>query len=397
MMKIKINLSRILFGIISILLIGFALQISTYAAGPSLLLSPTSTNATVNQNTTLTLSIDTNTSQVFGADAIISYPETLVDIVSVTKGDFFTDFTYSASNGSLEIHGYFASLYDFKAGSGTLATIVARPKQTGSTSTLAIVCNTSSQTSQIINNLGSNILPCANTNQSVITVAAPTTTPLPTNTTAPGQPTNTPSPTTSGNRIPTCSGLGVNPSSGYKPLTVNFSCSGNDADNDITTAEFDFGNGSKIVIDRNIGQVGSISTSYTYSTVGTFTATCRLKDNNQAFSTVPDACKKTITTSTRVYTAAPSRTPTQRAGSTNAPRAPIPSPTIGFGSRIVLAPYATPTPLLLPQPETPTPKSLAKISTDAINMAIAGGVLLFIILILLLLRYLGRKSQEPLQ
>jgi hypothetical protein len=392
MMKIKSALSLVFtFTAVSF---GLLIRVPAVYAVASLNITPDTMTMAANATTTFSVSINTDTTPVFGSDAIVSYPSSLVDIVSVTKGDYFTDFSYSAANGIMEIHGYFASLYDFKAGTGNLATIVVRPKQASSTSTLTIECNVTAQTSQIIDSTGKNILLCANVNHAVITTTAnPTDTSVPTNTTAPGQPTATSTPGSYNDIAPSCNSLTVSPVSGYKPLYVNFSCAGSDADNDITTAEFTFGDGNMVTVDKNVGQFGSIPTSYRYSTAGIFSVSCRLKDNNQKFSDTPDVCRKNVTVKNRVLsTVAPTPRPTILSDSAS-PLVPTAIPTVGFGSRVALVPYASPTAFSLPEPTIAIATS--GFSVSSIPWYVLGIVVGIIILIILLLRYLGRNTQQP--
>jgi PKD repeat protein len=162
-------------------------------------------------------------------------------------------------------------------------------------------------------------------------------------------PTATPSatPTNSPNAVPTCSGLSTIPSSGTKPLTVSFACAGNDTNNDITAAEFDFGEGSKVVVEKGIGQFGSLTATHTYTSVGTYNATCRVRDNNQAYSTIPENCKRVITVS--AVTPAPTKAASGSSdmviytGSTASPTAYIAPPTPTQEPII-------PTPIITPKP-----------------------------------------------
>lgn len=142
----------------------------------------------------------------------------------------------------------------------------------------------------------------------------PTTTPsstpvlTPTLTITPSAtPTITPTPT---NSPPRCSGLSVSPGAGSKPLTVNFTCAGYDVDNDITAAEFGFGGSEKRLVEKPAGTFGSVTTSYTYTNAGTYNVTCRVRDNNQAFSNYPDYCKYTVVVTDNALTPTPRRTPT---------------------------------------------------------------------------------------
>lgn len=120
-------------------------------------------------------------------------------------------------------------------------------------------------------------------------------------------PTITPTPT---NAPPICLGLSVNPGAGPKPLTVKFSCAGYDANNDITAAEFGFGAGQKQTVEStSVGQYGSITTTYTYTTSGSYNVTCHVRDNNNAWSNYPSYCTYTVVVSDNALTPTPYRTP----------------------------------------------------------------------------------------
>ncbi len=166
----------------------------------------------------------------------------------------------------------------------------------------------------------------------------PTVTPSPT-------PTLTPTPT---NSPPRCSGLSVSPGAGSKPLTVNFTCAGYDADNDITAAEFGFGGSEKRLVEKPAGTFGSVTTSYTYTNAGTYNVTCRVRDNNQAFSNYPDYCKYTVVVTDNTLTPTPRRTPT-----------PTKTAQAGEGDGLIIftgsVPTVTPSPTPAITTLTPTP------------------------------------------
>lgn len=167
-----------------------------------------------------------------------------------------------------------------------------------------------------------------------IVFPSPTATPTatPTNT-----PTATPTPTSAPNTLPECTGLSVVPSSGNPPLSVTLTCSGIDRDGDITAAEFTFGDGNTKTVEKNVGSPGSLSTTYSYGSEGSFGASCRVRDNNVAWAS-SDACKKSVTVESKTQTYRPPGTRTY---------VPINTPTP------TLAPGETPPPTPTPQP---TPK-----------------------------------------
>lgn len=131
-----------------------------------------------------------------------------------------------------------------------------------------------------------------------------------------------PTPTGPANQIPTCTGLSVDPASGNKPLTVTLKCSGTDPDGDINAATFNFGDSTadKIVNADFPGPTKDISTSYVFSTAGTYTATCKVRDNSLAFSAIPDACKQTITVKTSDVVVVEPTNPPIALGPTNTPK-----------------------------------------------------------------------------
>ncbi len=174
------------------------------------------------------------------------------------------------------------------------------------------------------------------------TDVTPTVTPAATPTVTPSA---TPTPTNVPDAPPTCSGLSTIPASGTKPLNVSFACAGNDTDNDITAAEFDFGEGNKLLVEKGIGQFGSITATHTYTTAGTYTVTCRVRDNIQKFSTIPENCKKIVS----VRAAATISTPTPTKTAT--PSSDIAIYTGGSTTPIPTSVPATPT-------STPSPKPM---------------------------------------
>jgi len=132
------------------------------------------------------------------------------------------------------------------------------------------------------------------------------------------------------------------------PLTVTFVCTGVDTDGYVNGVEFSFGDGAKELIEQNIGGVGSITTKHTYTTIGTLGASCRVRDNNNVFSSTPAICKKTITikpapTVKVTPKSEPEKgailtTPFPQATISGTPAEASPSPTI------ILAPYEQPEP-----------------------------------------------------
>lgn len=120
------------------------------------------------------------------------------------------------------------------------------------------------------------------------TTPGPTSTPTPTAT--PG-PTSTPTPTTPANNTkPVCVSLTVMPATGTVPYTVTLTCTGRDDDGDITAAEFTMPDGSKKLVEQNVGSPGSLTTTYTVTTSGAYSFSCQVRDNNNVWIS-SDACR----------------------------------------------------------------------------------------------------------
>jgi len=97
---------------------------------------------------------------------------------------------------------------------------------------------------------------------------------------------------------PQCTGLSASPTEGTAPLTVKFTGSGADSDGKVFSFEFSFGDGGEQTIEKNPLTSKGVETqdvSHTYTKAGSYTASLRVKDNNNAISIVPETCKVTIT------------------------------------------------------------------------------------------------------
>jgi hypothetical protein len=139
----------------------------------------------------------------------------------------------------------------------------------------------------------------------------PTSTPTATMTPTGGA-TNTPTPTGESHR-PDCTNLTLVPSTGTIPYTTTLTCSGTIVGGDITAAEFTLPDGTTKLVEKNVGNPGSISYDYTVGQSGSLSFSCRVRDNNFNFSSVTDACRRSIgPTPTGGPTPTPSAIPTPK-------------------------------------------------------------------------------------
>ncbi|MBI2611797.1 PKD domain-containing protein [Candidatus Gottesmanbacteria bacterium] len=164
--------------------------------------------------------------------------------------------------------------------------------------------------------------PLSNVCTVTFTLATPTPGPSATPTLTP---TQTPSPTPKDNVPPKCTSLSASPISGDAPLLVTFVASGYD-NNEGYVAGFDFtfGDGETKKIEQTFNTNDSYTITHSYGKVGTYIASVRIKDNNGAWSDVPDACKQTITVKGAGVTSTPP--PVGQPEPSVTPTTPTPSP-----------------------------------------------------------------------
>ena len=134
-------------------------------AAPRLYFDPSNTNAPSGSDINVSVKIDVEGNSAFGADAVLIYPSADLTLKSVTNGDFFTDFSNAPSTGSIEIHAFFSSPFQYKTGSGTLATIVFTSKKDNGSNSVDFACNGSGSDTEILNSSGQNILNCSSLNK----------------------------------------------------------------------------------------------------------------------------------------------------------------------------------------------------------------------------------------
>jgi len=356
-------------------------------AAPNVQFSPTSATVVKDGIVQINVTINVDTNTVMGADTVVNYAASDLQVTNVTNGGFFPQFTNStATAGKIELHGYVGQ-NDSRTGNGTLAVITLKSLLGNGSSTLSFACSGSGSDTDIISTTGQNILTCTQTNTAGLSYSTtnPTATLTPTATTIPGAtatPTNTPTPTPTsgnGNTIPTCQSVTANITSMVGPQAVTFTCNGVDPDGYINGAQFTFGDGTTQVITKNVGSPGSISTTHSYTTIGSLGVSCLVQDNNSAWSNSTSTCQTIIAI------------------------APTPSPTPYNNQSVVLAYNGTPTPEVVsiisetpspiatetPSAITPTPQTSSSTGSGGIWLVL-GGITAIILAILLL-----RKRKNP--
>lgn len=326
-------LTKLSLAILTVFTLGFITPKAALAA-PRLYLDPSSISVQKDHEFSVVLKIDAESNQVIGSDATLNYAGDDQEVVGVDNGGYFPEFTWANSaTGKLEIHVYTPSIYQAKTGGGTVATIKFKAKKDSGSSTLTFGCTSAGNDTNIVNNSGQNILACSNLNQTSITyTGAPAPSPSPSL-------SPTPAPSAPPNVAPVCESLTLNPSSATGiPKSIAFSCKGKDDDNQITGAEFKFGDGSTpLIVSNTIGSTGVINITHSYTKAGTMNVECRLRDTSSAFSNI---CKQTLVIKTQ-----PTVTPTPKPKASPTPKGKVLS-LVDESTTPTQRPIATPGPIV---------------------------------------------------
>ncbi len=100
-------------------LLFFVFAQKTYAQ--VFILDPSAATKNVGEEFTVNLNIDTQGKAVASADVKLTFDSTILEVVRVDKGDFFSDEADYVGAGTLYVGGFFREQYATKNGSGKLA------------------------------------------------------------------------------------------------------------------------------------------------------------------------------------------------------------------------------------------------------------------------------------
>lgn len=196
----------------TILWLGFS---SRSVLAQSLLLNPATVGKKVNEQFNVDLNINTAGKAVAGTDVKLTFDPNILEIVSVEKGDFFTDGANSKGLDYLYVAGFFPPQFETKTGTGKVATITLKGKKEG-TASLTFACTNQTNDTNILDSSANDIINCTSLVNGSYTISgiggpiSPTSTPVPG---ASVTPTSIYSPTAappvSGMALPTVFSIGV--------------------------------------------------------------------------------------------------------------------------------------------------------------------------------------------
>jgi hypothetical protein len=166
MTKIKV-FTALIISFVSLFVSG---HISLANAAPRLYVDPPTFTTVNGTDFQVTVGIDMDTQLAAGAKATLTYPAADLDLKSVTKGDFFTDFSApTKSGGNITIQGFFSQQFGTKGGTGTFAVLTFTPKKNSGSGDILFTCSGSGSDTYILDANVTNLLTCGLLNKTTLT------------------------------------------------------------------------------------------------------------------------------------------------------------------------------------------------------------------------------------
>jgi len=151
----------------------FGMFLPKKAFAQVLSLDPVETSVTTGEEFTVNLNINTNSKAAAGADVKMTFDSTLLEVVKVENGDFFTEGASNIGAGTLYVAGYFREQFETKTGSGKLAILTLKGKAAG-TARITFVCSAQTNDSNIFDANANDIINCTGITNGTYTIGAGT-------------------------------------------------------------------------------------------------------------------------------------------------------------------------------------------------------------------------------
>lgn len=149
---------------------------TSFAASPKLYFETNNVNVKQGDEFEMVMKIDTAGAAVSGADAVLEYNPTYLEVILIENGNFFPVFGkhFELNNQKIYITGFFSEKSQTKSGIGNFAKISFKAVKNGATS-LKFVCEEKSLSdTNIINLSGNDLMTCADLPLNKITIAGST-------------------------------------------------------------------------------------------------------------------------------------------------------------------------------------------------------------------------------
>jgi len=146
-------------------------QVNAQAEAASLKFDKTTATVDVNSTLTISVMVDPGSESINGLDAYITYDATVLEAQSVANGTYFPYVSNNITSGKVYIAGMVDDTASSKTGTGTIATITFKGLKAG-TAALAYDCTNSKIVKNDIN--ATNILTCSENGTVTVTVGSGT-------------------------------------------------------------------------------------------------------------------------------------------------------------------------------------------------------------------------------
>ncbi len=141
------------------------------SAAPRIYFEPATYSSSKNTDFQINLKIDVENKSTTGAKVTLNFPSDVVTFKDPASGGFFSDFSFSRSDGRIVINAQ-PALGDNKTGSGTLAILTLNSNKDTGTGAIIIACSDNGNDSFILDTMGTNILDCGSVNQLSLTYSS---------------------------------------------------------------------------------------------------------------------------------------------------------------------------------------------------------------------------------
>jgi hypothetical protein len=160
------------------LILGFLLLSSgaVLAASPKLYFETRDVNVKQGDEFEMLMKLDTASNAVSGADVVLEYNPTYLEVIQIENGNFFPLFGkhFEINNQKIYITGFFTETNQTKTGIGNFAKISFKALKNGATSLKFVCADKTSSDTNIMNLANNDLITCADLQPVVITIAGTT-------------------------------------------------------------------------------------------------------------------------------------------------------------------------------------------------------------------------------
>ena len=149
---------------------------TSFAASPKLYFETNNVNVNQGDEFEMLMKLDSAGAAVSGADVVLEYNPTYLEVTTIENGNFFPLFGkhFEINNQKIYITGFFTEKNQTKTGIGNFAKISFKALKNGATSLKFVCVDKTSSDTNIMNLANNDLIACADLQPVVITIAGTT-------------------------------------------------------------------------------------------------------------------------------------------------------------------------------------------------------------------------------